>query len=60
MLGEKRKVHVLRIRKILKGVMPISTITKTWSEDKSDGVFNANDICKIVDGVAIPYKTKRR
>ena len=43
-----------------KGVMPISTITKTWSEDKSDGVFNANDICKIVDGVAIPYKTKRR
>ena len=40
--------------------MPISTITKTWSEDKSDGVFDANDICKIVDGVAIPYKTKRR
>ena len=29
-------------------------------EDKSDGVFDANDICKIVDGVAIPYKTKRR
>ena len=29
-------------------------------EDKSDGVFDAKDICKIVDGVAIPYKTKRR
>lgn len=28
-------------------------------EDKSDGVFDAKDICKIVDGVAIPYKTKR-
>lgn len=29
-------------------------------EDGSDGVFDAKDICKIVDGVAIPYKTKRR
>ena len=29
-------------------------------EDRSDGVFDAKDICKIVDGVAIPYKTKRR
>lgn len=29
-------------------------------EDQSDGVFVAKDICKIVDGVAIPYKTKLR
>lgn len=29
-------------------------------EDMSVGVFDAKDICKIVDGVAIPYKTKRR
>lgn len=29
-------------------------------EDRSDGVFDAKDICKIVDGVAIPYKTRRR
>lgn len=29
-------------------------------EDWSDGVFDAKDICKIVDGIAIPYKTKRR
>lgn len=29
-------------------------------EDKSDGVFDAKYICKIVDGVAIPYKSKRR
>jgi len=29
-------------------------------EDDSDGVFDAQDICKIVDGVAIPYKTKWR
>lgn len=29
-------------------------------DDGNDGVFDANDICKIVDGVAIPYKTKRR
>lgn len=28
-------------------------------EDKSDGVFDAKDICKIVDGVVIPYKTKQ-
>lgn len=29
-------------------------------ENQSDGVFNVKDICKIVDVVAIPYKTKRR
>lgn len=29
-------------------------------EDQSDGVFNAKDICKIVNGVVIPYRTKRR
>lgn len=28
-------------------------------EDRSDGVFEAKDICKIVDGFAISYKTKR-
>lgn len=29
-------------------------------EDQSDGVFDAKDLCKIVNGVAIPYHTKRR
>ena len=29
-------------------------------EDRSYGVFGAKDICKIVDGIAIPYKAKRR
>lgn len=29
-------------------------------EDRSDGVFDAKDICKIVNGDAIPYKTKQR
>ncbi len=29
-------------------------------EDRSDGVFDAKDIFKIVDGVAIPYGTVRR
>ncbi len=27
-------------------------------EDKSDGVFSTRDLCKIVDGVAIPYNSK--
>lgn len=43
MLGEKRKVHVLRIREILKGVMPMSTITKTWSEDKIRSIIRKLD-----------------
>ena len=39
----------------------MSTLHGKWNvEDRSDGVFDAKDICKIVDGVAIPYKTKRR
>ena len=29
-------------------------------QDRSDGTFYAKDICKIVNGVAIPYKTNRR
>lgn len=29
-------------------------------EDQSDGVFDTKDICTIVNGVAIPYKMKRR
>lgn len=29
-------------------------------EDQSEGVFDAKDICKIVDGVAIPYRTQQR
>ena len=27
-------------------------------EDKSDGIFSTRDICKMVDGVAIPYNSK--
>lgn len=29
-------------------------------EDQTDGVFDGKDLCKIVDGVVIPYQTKKR
>lgn len=28
-------------------------------DDQSDGVFDAEDICKIVDGIVIPYRVKQ-
>lgn len=56
-------LHPKRGFGIVKDTIPYDCWTQkiyVHFEDQSDGVFTTKDICKIVNGVAIPYQTKRR
>ncbi len=54
-------IHPKRGFGIVKDTIPFSYWTQkilVRFEDQTDGVFESKDLCKIVDGVAIPFQTK--